>query len=84
MIRENEDKCLEDEAKHRKTDAEIKIEFKKLTIGEAIGRFQMKKPSNRRYIAKTDFPGCRAECRYYFQCLAISQRKRKSPCWLAN
>lgn len=40
MKRENEDKCLEDEVKHRKSDTEIKTEIKELMSGELIEKLQ--------------------------------------------
>lgn len=40
MMRENEDKCLEDEVKHSKTDNEIKTEIENIMNGEPIGRLQ--------------------------------------------
>ena len=40
MQQENEDKCLEDEAKEHKTESEVKIEIKQLMNGETIGQLQ--------------------------------------------
>lgn len=45
MKQENEDKCLENETKYRKTDSEVKTEIEKMMTGEPIGRLQsMQKP----------------------------------------
>lgn len=40
MKQDNEDKCLEDELKYRKTDSEVKTEIEKLMSDEPIGRLQ--------------------------------------------
>lgn len=40
MQQENQDNCLEDEVKQRKTDSEVKTEIERLMGGEPIGRFQ--------------------------------------------
>ena len=52
MKRENEDKCLEDEVKHRKTDTEIKTEIEKLMSGEPIGKLQGMEKAKRNEIMK--------------------------------
>jgi putative transposase len=52
MKRENEDKCLEDEVKHRKTDSEVKIEIEKLMSGEPIGKLQGMEKAKRNEILK--------------------------------
>jgi hypothetical protein len=40
MKQDNEDQCLEDEAKERKTDNEVKAEIEQLMSGEPIGKLQ--------------------------------------------
>ena len=85
MKRENEDKCLEDEVKDRKTDSEGRTEIDKLMSGEPIGRLQgmdkakrneiLRNQENRRRIAKTDYPSYLDECRYCLQCLVLANKK---------
>jgi len=52
MKRENEDKCLEYEARQRKTDSEVKIEIEKLMRGEPIGMLQGMERKKRNEILK--------------------------------
>ncbi len=52
MKLENEDKCLEDEIKHRKSDSEIKTEIEKLMSGEPIGRLQGMEKGKRNEILR--------------------------------
>ncbi|HAG09845.1 MAG TPA: transposase [Desulfotomaculum sp.] len=52
MKRENQDKCLEDKIKLRKTDNEIKTEIEKLMNGELIGRLQGMEKAKRNDILR--------------------------------
>ena len=52
MKLENEDKCLEYEVKHRKTDSEVKTEIDKLMSGEPIGRLQGMEKAKRNEILR--------------------------------
>lgn len=52
MKQENEDNCLEDKAKHRKTDSEVKTEIEKLMSGEPIGRLQNMEKAKRNEVLR--------------------------------
>ena len=52
MKRENEDKGLEDEVKHRKIDSEVKTEIEILMSGEPIGKLQGMEKAKRNEIMK--------------------------------
>jgi len=52
MKQENEDKCLEDEVKDRKTDNEVKIEIEELMNGEPVGKLQGMERANRNEILR--------------------------------
>lgn len=52
MEQDNDDKCLEDEAKQRKTDNEVKAEIEKLMNGEPIGRLQALERTKRNEILR--------------------------------
>ena len=52
MKKDNEDQCLEDKVKYRKTDTEIKIEIEKLMSDEPIGRLQGMEKSRRNEILR--------------------------------
>jgi len=52
MKRENQDKCLGEEVKQRKTDSEVKTEIEKLMDGESIGRLQGMEKAKRNDILR--------------------------------
>jgi len=52
MEHDNDDKCLEDEAKQRKTDNEVKAEIEKLMNGEPVGRLQALERTKRNEILR--------------------------------
>jgi len=52
MEQDNDDKCLEDEAKQRKTDNEVKAEIEKLMNGEPIGGLQALERTKRNEILR--------------------------------
>jgi len=52
MVEDNADKCLEGEAKQRKTDNEVKAEIERLMNGEPIGRFQAMERAERNEILR--------------------------------
>ncbi len=52
MKQENEDKCLEDEAKNRKTDKEVKTIIEQLMSGEPIGKLQGMERAERNEILR--------------------------------
>ncbi len=52
MKQENDDKCLEDKIKHRKTDSEVKTEIEKLMFCEPIGGLQGMEKAKRNDILR--------------------------------
>ncbi|MGE5396828.1 MAG: transposase [Chitinophagales bacterium] len=53
MKQENEDKCLDDEAKFKKTDGEVKAEIEALMDGELIGKLHGQEKAKRDAILRT-------------------------------
>jgi len=52
MKQENEDICLDEEVKHKKTDEEVKAEIEVLMKGEPIGRLQGMEKEKRNAILR--------------------------------
>jgi len=53
MKQENEDTCLDEEIKRKKTDGEVKTEIEAMMDGEPIGKLQSLEKEKRNAILRT-------------------------------